>query len=166
MATKTKRRTYKAAAGARFTQKQAQAIGEAIERIGESVTPVEVVEAAKTDPVLHPHFEWDNTAAAAKYRIHQARNLINHIVVVVSMPNGERKDLKAFYSQPVQSTGDDDETTTERRYLSVAVAKREPDVARNIVEEARRELNDWKRRYSDYREFFSPVFAAIEKVVA
>ena len=161
-----KKKIYKASAGAIFTSKQAQAIGEAIERIGESVTPKEVVDAAREDPVLHACFEWDNTKAAAKYRLFQARNLINHIVVVVSMPNGEKKDLKAFYSQSVTSESEDDESTTEIRYLSINVAKREPEVARNIVEDAKRELRDWRRRYDDYRDYFGPLFGMIDGAVA
>lgn len=167
---KRKKREYKAAAGANFPAKKAQAIGEAIERIGDSVTPVEVLNAAKSSTVLKPLFQWDNKKAADSWRLHQARNILNHLNVVVVMPNGEKREMKAFYSQQVQcptvtdEDGEESEPKQERRYLSIAVAEREPIVARNIVEDARRELREWKWRYSECEEYFGPVFKAIESV--
>lgn len=42
-----------------------------------------VVEISKPkDAVLHDEFEWDDTNAAIKWRDHQARNIINALVVV------------------------------------------------------------------------------------
>lgn len=42
-----------------------------------------VVEVSKPkDAVLHDEFEWDDTNAAIKWRDHQARNIINALVVV------------------------------------------------------------------------------------
>ena len=43
---------------------------------------VSVVEAAReTTSVLHPYFEWDDSKAAARYRLAQARQLIRTIFV-------------------------------------------------------------------------------------
>lgn len=165
---KSKKREYKANPGATFPAKKAQEIGEAIESIGESITPADVVRKAKTDKRLNGLFEWDNKKAGDAWRIQQARGVLNHLSVVVVMPNGERKEMKAFYSQPVQTVAedsqDDSEPVMERRYLSIAVIERQPTAARNVVEDARRELRDWKRRYEDVKDYFGPVFQAIEQV--
>lgn len=165
---KTKKREYKATPGATFNQKRAQEIGEAIDSIGESVTPADVVQKAKTDKRLNPLFQWDNKKAGEAWRLHQARQVLNHLAVVVVMPNGERKEMKAFYSQPVQTVAedaqDDAEPVMERRYLSISVVERQPSAARNVVEDAKRELRDWKRRYEDVKDYFGPVFQAIEQV--
>ena len=62
--------------------------------------PADVVEAAR-DPEspLHTHFEWDDTAAAAKWREEQARQLIRNIRIEVgdSVP----VSVRAFVSLPV-----------------------------------------------------------------
>jgi hypothetical protein len=48
------------------------------------VDPREVVEYAKNpQTALHSFFEWDNSVAAEKYRVQQARELIRAIVTVV-----------------------------------------------------------------------------------
>jgi hypothetical protein len=41
------------------------------------VTPVAILErAARTEHPLHQHFEWDDTIAGQKYRLHQATQMI------------------------------------------------------------------------------------------
>ena len=62
----------------------AQVAGEELERIrkatGGVLSAEAVVKASKAkNAPLHPEFEWDDAAAAEKYRNDQARNIINHI---------------------------------------------------------------------------------------
>ena len=52
-------------------------------------------EAAKTDSILHQFFEWDNDMAANKYRLQQARNLINRVEIVV-IKDGQPRQVGAF----------------------------------------------------------------------
>lgn len=54
-----------------------------LEREGR-LSPYDVVDAAR-DPthVLHNHFEWDDTVAAERFRLSQARRLIRSIELVV-----------------------------------------------------------------------------------
>ena len=74
----------RAAAGAPFGDKEAKKIVELFRREfpdGE-VTPKEVLEIAKNpDSILHRHFDWNDSSAAAKYRIIQARKIITGIVI-------------------------------------------------------------------------------------
>ena len=51
-----------------------EAINAIAARNGGRVTPEEVIDAARrTDSPLHDYFDWDDTSAAHKYRIEQAR---------------------------------------------------------------------------------------------
>jgi hypothetical protein len=80
-------KTYTWLKGTRYTV-DANVVGHALEDIEETmgkVTPQALVKKAeaKTSP-LHPLFEWDDTKAAARFRDHQARNVIRSVQVVVS----------------------------------------------------------------------------------
>lgn len=75
-------RKYSARRGAPFSDKDAQAIGEYLTRIGAEFTPNDVLEAARNPrSPIHRYFDWDDTSAAEKYRLHQARNLVNSIQI-------------------------------------------------------------------------------------
>lgn len=78
-----------------------QLVGEEFEKIltekdKELLDPVDVVERAenKNSP-LHNAFEWDNSVAGGKWRLHQARNLINTTVIVVETKDGE-EEIRAY----------------------------------------------------------------------
>jgi len=92
---------FKARVGAPFKKEDAQKIGEEIESIKiteGSLTPELVVKYAKKKTnFLNQYFEWDDTEASKKWRLQQARNIVNHIVEVVIIKN-EENDVKAYYS--------------------------------------------------------------------
>lgn len=57
---------------------------------GGFVNPHKVVEYAKNPKsAMHSCFDWDDTEAASKWRVHQARLLITQIFVTVSPSNNE-----------------------------------------------------------------------------
>lgn len=65
--------------------------------------PEDVVEFAKENKrsELHRHFEWDDGAAADKYRLDQARNIIRVHVTLVTPPGANRTvSVSAFVSLP------------------------------------------------------------------
>ena len=62
-----------------FHKADAQKVGE---EIGESPTPESVLEKARDENTeLHKCFEWDDSVAAEKYRLNQARNIIRLLVI-------------------------------------------------------------------------------------
>jgi len=55
-----------------------------------------IVSTAKNkNSVLHQLFEWDDTKAAEKYRLHQARILLNNIKINV-VSDGEAREYSVF----------------------------------------------------------------------
>ena len=72
----------------------AQVVCDELHQIGDEFTPEDIVEAAKdTTKELHKCFEWDNDAAADKYRLHQARLITSNLVF--------RKETEEDEDEPV-----------------------------------------------------------------
>lgn len=151
---------YKPTKGASFGLKQAQALGETLEKIGHSAKPEQLVDAArpKSSPI-HSLFEWDDTAAAERYRLWQARNHINHLEVIVITNEGDRS-TKAFHSVVVQS-GD----TRERSYYSVEAVVEDEELNAQVIRKALAELNYWRSKYAEFKAYpeLRIVFSAIAK---
>lgn len=115
-----------------------------------AVTPDAVVkEASKKSSPIHDWFEWDDTEAAKKYRLEQARELIRSVHVTI-VGNDEGHTVRAFVHMG-RDVGYEDIHTV----LSVR-DKREEMLARAL-----RELEAFRRKYADLEELAS-VFAAIE----
>jgi hypothetical protein len=154
------KRTYRAGKGARYTHKQAQAIGDRIDKIARAgtCTPRMVLDDAQsTRSPLHRHFEWDDGVAAEQYRMEQARHLINHLVIVIE--NGDVTETKAYHSIVVEEVDEDD-----RSYMSVDKIRTEQVYVDKVIENAKREVRSWKRRYKEYADVFGKVFVAIENL--
>ena len=93
---------YYARKGAPFKNGCAQKYGEKLEQIAKQnkgkIKPSTVVDEAKDKKsVLHSYFTWDNTEAAKKYRIQQARELINHLIEVVVV-EGKPQTQRSFFN--------------------------------------------------------------------
>ena len=91
---------YKFVEGSRLSGKP-QVVGEFLTQIKKesgSLTPPAIVNAArpKKSP-LHRYFEWDNSKAAEKWRLQQARLLVCS-VVTVSVDGEETTPVRSFVS--------------------------------------------------------------------
>ena len=129
----------------------AQQAGELFEQL-ETVTPETVLEAAKSeDSPIHSAFEWDDTAAAEKYRLSQAGHLIRCLTVTVT----EEENIEP-----------------QRAYFKIADEGYEQTKAIMHIEEKRisllqqalSELKAFQRKYSMLTEL-AKVFAEIEKTI-
>jgi len=82
----------------------AQTVGEMLEDMsakGIEVTPEAVLEASRNEnSPTHCEFEWDDTVAAEKYRLEQARNLIIHIRIVREEQEQNEYKPRGFVSIP------------------------------------------------------------------
>lgn len=155
---------YKPVKGSKLSPEQAKAFGKRIDWLmdqnGRDVTPEDMLRDAKNPrSPLHKYFEWNNSKAADKWRLEQARYVLRSITIDVVYDNGNTKSTRAFVN--VQKEMGDDE---ERRsvYVSVDDAMSDSDMRGQLLETAIGELDSWKSRYVMLKEL-ALVFAAIEK---
>lgn len=143
---------FEFADGARFQSGKhpdANVVGAHIEMLrgkfkGE-LTPEDVLDDAKNpNSPLHSFFEWDDTEAARQHRLKQARGLIRAVVAVYVQEDKPAVRMRAYVHVNEPSAPHYRETTH-------ALSQRN---TRDLVlKRALRELNDWKRKYADLKEF-------------
>jgi hypothetical protein len=126
----------------------AQKVGERLEKIrrkaGKLTKEAVVEDARPVNSPLHSIFEWDDTVAAEKFRLDQARFLIKSITVVV---NREQKSpVRAFVN--VKEKED-----TKKAYTSISDAMSDPKLRAQVLDRAFAELESWKNRYRHLEEF-------------
>lgn len=145
---------YKFKSGTRL-KVSAQAAGELCAELESQgkLTPHEVVEASRPDDApLHSAFEWDDEIAAEKYRETQACYIIRSVEVV---PEGSSKPTRAFVSLTV--------TENEREYREINKVLSIRSERELLLEEAKRELIAFERKYSVLEEL-ADVFSAIDRI--
>lgn len=136
-----------------LSQKDAEVVGQRIVELREEgkATPKAIVaDARDLKSPLHKFFEWDDTKASEKWRLDQARALIHNVVIEISYEGGlhEKIDVKAFHS--VVQDG-------KRSYASAITVFSQEDLAAQVVESARKELEAWIHRYDMYEELSSMI---------
>lgn len=90
------------------------------------LTPEEVIRLARSpESILHPLFEWDDSVAARKYRVDQARTLISSFEISVTINRVELR-VQEFVRDP--SRGD-----KEQGYRPISSIKSESEEAIEFV---------------------------------
>lgn len=124
------------------------------EEIGDKkVTPEEVLEQARNDKnsELHKCFEWNDSVAAEKYRLVQARQVIQFLVI--KPEKKEEPQVRVFQI-----------TTETNNYQPVRLFLEQPDEYKALLQRAKNELSALKTRYKTLSELEN-VFAEIDKVI-
>lgn len=128
----------------------ANVVGGAISDLGkrlgkpfEGVSPADVVtEASNKKSPLHSLFTWDDTEAAAKWRNHEARNVLNSIRVVIE----ETPRPKTIVGRVSVSVGEG-----ERLYIPTSLAAHNEYTREQMIADALTGLKGWSRRYADLK---------------
>lgn len=150
----------------------AQEIGKRLDALRarpDGLTPASVVRDARNiRSVLHQYFEWDDTAAAHKFRVDQASRLIRSVqVVYVDSGPTPIRCVSAFtrdpQMHPVRAFVSITRPDGSRKYESTAVAMNEPALRRQVLERAHAELAAFAKKYRDLQEL-ADVFAALDRV--
>ena len=128
---------------------------ERIERKHGALTAATVLDESRdSKAVLHPCFEWDDTKAAEKYRLSQARCIIASLTVTVR--EEQRAPVRAFVN--VAETRRD-----EGKFINVAAALSDADMRRIVIRHAIAELESFLKKYRGLEEL-AEIFAAIESL--
>ncbi len=147
--------------GSRYSV-DAQAVGELLETLEYkhgALTPDLVVrEARKKTSPLHSCFEWDNDKAAEKYRKYEARNLTRSVLVVTQQV---ATPVRAFHNVPITFKTSDDKA---QGYVSLDVAINNEQYRNHLLQQAFRDLNAWKKKYSELKELHS-IFSQADRLI-
>lgn len=124
----------------------------ALEHGGLLKPEIVVDEARPKSSPLHSRFDWDNSSAAEKYRIWQARQLI---AVSVELLAGTDEKMDVFVS-----------LTTDRKeggYRIMSQVLSDTEMREQMLDDALAELELFRDKYRRLKEL-SEVFTAIRKV--
>lgn len=153
---------YEFADGVRFQAgavQDAKAVGAHLEMLRKQVqgelTPKDVLDDARHDnSPLHSFFEWDEGAAAEAYRLQQARGLIRSVVAVYVSDDKPAVRTRAYVHVPEPGAP---------HYRDSGHAMSQSKTRKMVLQRAWRELQAWKTRYKDLKEF-SDLFEVIDEV--
>lgn len=125
-------------------------------------TPAGLLEYAEANPgdPTYEMFEWNDTVAAKKWRLHEARQIILSIQVgdlsEEDKAPADRDTVSAFYC-----IKDEDQS----RYEHYDVVSHNKEMAASVVSRARRDLAVFERRYRKYEEHFGHLLKDIREFV-
>jgi len=128
---------YKVKKGSIYSNKDAKIIGNCIENLmkdnaGE-ISAKQLLDTAKSiRSPLHKYFDWDDTKAAEKWRLHQSRQMLSSIVVTVNCDNIP-KEQRCFVNVVNDSK--------ENVYVPVLTAINKPDYLQQLIKEAQMYIN-------------------------
>ncbi len=128
----------------------AEKVDKEIKSLGKTVTPAELVKYARThkSSELHKCFEWDDTAAAEKYRLQQAQKVIRCLVIIP-----EKEDIPQIREYQI--------TTQRNTYSTSRTFLINKDEYESLLERALNELKAFERKYSNLSEL-EDIFAQID----
>lgn len=118
---------------------------------GTDITPEKVLKIAKDENTeLHKCFEWDDSVAAEKYRLSQARQLITFLII--KPEKKEEPPIRVF------------QISSEKQvYQPIRVFVENKDEYKILLNRAKAELVNLRNRYKQLSEL-EDVFAAIDSL--
>ena len=119
----------------------------------EELTPENVLSYAEDeDTELHKCFCWDNDEAAHRYRLIQARQIIQSFVITREEPEEDTPKIRAF------------QITTERNvYQPTRMFLQNRDEYKDLIARAKQELAAFKQRYKMLSELEN-IFNEIDRL--
>lgn len=108
----------------------------------ESATPQAVLEKARDESAeLHKCFTWDDSIAAERYRLTEARIVTRQLVIKEVQVPKDRPEVRLFYK-----------TDNESGYKPTQIIVRQEDEYKKLLARAYAELRAFKAKYSMLKE--------------
>ena len=111
----------------------------------ESATPQQILEKARdSNTELHKCFTWDDTEAAEKWRISEARAVVRNLKIIEQKTDKqpEPTTIRDFYK-----------TDNESGYKPTKLILKKPDEYKALVERCRSELLAIKQKFNSISEY-------------
>lgn len=130
----------------------AQKVADEILAIGNSATTAQILDKARDEQTeLHKCFDWDDAAAAEKWRLQQARHIVCNLVIK-EKSDTPRPEVRVFFK-----------TDADNGYKPTVLIMQDKDEYRKLLDRALAELNSFRAKYKTLVEL-DGVFDAIDKV--
>jgi len=153
---KIKEKYYYARPGAPFDDKEAQELGEYLEKKQLRTTKQMLEDAKNPKSILHKYLEWDDKKAAYHYRIQQLSTLIGYLEVEIVYEEGKsvmyEKASEFIYTKK-----------GEKIWVPVEEGMKDENFKTQVIIKGWKILRRFRERFILY-QVFSPVFDAIEEV--
>ena len=116
--------------------------------------------ASKKSSSLYEFFDWDNSYAGEKWRLQQARSVINEVKIIV-----EDKELYAFENvrievEDLKQTTSVKKAINNREYKTIIEIMNKEEYKVQLIQRALAEAVYWKERHSELIEL-SLIFSLI-----
>lgn len=123
---------------------------------GGELHPADVVAAARPkNSILHSRFEWDDTEAAQRYRLWQARQLIS---ITVEYTGTEDRPMLSRVFVSLKS-----DRTEDGGYRSVQAVMSDPGSRAELLQDALEDMRRFQKKFKQLEELAS-VFKAMDSV--
>jgi len=122
----------------------AQTVAEEILSIGDEASAAQILDKARDEATeLHKCFEWDDSAAAEKYRLVQARNITANLVIRRTEEEvmEDKPEIRLFHK-----------TESSSGYKPIQVIVKNEDEYANLLKRAYAELHSFKVKYQNLKE--------------
>lgn len=119
-------------------------------------TEIVLKEAKQIDNPLHSWFDWEDTIAGEKWRLHQARLLISSIRVKIMFDKGA-SSYRKYLNVTIETDGE-----PQRFYVRTEEVLKDEDLKEQILRRAVNEADYWQRTYKEYNEL-NEIFKGIAK---
>lgn len=137
-----------------FKDADAEKVYHEIQECGEDYKAEDVLERAKDEnSELHKCFEWEDSVAAEKWRLQQARLVITNLMVTVEKKDGTPTEFRLY-----QSNG------REKGFSKSTIIARDIDRYSELLERAKAEMDAFRKRYANIVELQS-VITEIEHIL-
>lgn len=108
----------------------------------ESATPQDILEKARNESSeLHKCFTWDDSIAAEKWRLNEARVVVRQLVIKEEKVPTDRPEVRLLYS-----------TDNRSGYKPTEVILQKEDEYKSLLKQAYAELRAFKVKYAMLRE--------------
>ncbi len=130
----------------------AKKVADEISSIGDSATPAQILDKARDNKSeLHKCFDWNDSEAAEKWRLHQARNIVCSLVYKEESKEAA-PSVRLFFK-----------TDNECGYKPTSLILQNKDEYKKLLSRALAELNSFKAKYKTLSEL-DGVFDAIDQL--
>jgi hypothetical protein len=147
-----KTKEYLGPVGFTVEKEKLQIYGNYLEKLADQcggyLTPEEILSFArkKRNP-LHDFFDWDDSSASEKWRLHQARNLLHIRIKIID--NDNEHSIRQFHRIKINMDDSDKEGLA---YVPLEIICGKDEYLQQIIEKAHNELIRWGVKYDQYKK--------------